>query len=419
MEHRRKRVLFVFGVLMVCIGVCIFFLQYQSKKTQTILNLTTEQKLSDFDTLCAILDESYPFWKDIEQAGIDKEAIYSIYRTDIANTDTDIEFFKYIGYFLNEFDGCGHLSVLDGYMYGIYMGTLSESNNMLSGKEKRNIVPLRQVLENPVSLNTYSRLDQSHGGFRSTIGLKREYAIRAVENETRESQITSSVYGDRKAAYIKIDSFELTNYQKDKATLEAFFSGIEDVPNLIIDLRGNRGGSDLYWEDLIAMPNAKDNLISERYFLFNQNEITKDYIAALGIDASEINSLPEPLLSRYEDSFTHYIIDTEKCNAAGNPYNGKIWVLIDDTIYSSSENFVMFCKNTGFATLVGTSTGGDGGIADPILISLPDSGLIIRFSAFYGLNNDGSGNEANGTEPDIVISDNEDALEKCLDLIEG
>lgn len=77
----------------------------------------------------------------------------------------------------------------------------------------------------------------------------------------------------------------------------------------------------------------------------------------------------------------------------------------------------MFCKNTGFATLVGTTTNGDGGIADPLLFALPNSGLVVRFSVFYGLNEDGSGNEANGTEPDIVISENEDALEKCFELI--
>ena len=419
MGHKRKRFLYVFGILVICIGVCLLFLQYQSKKTQTILNLTTEQKLSDFDTLCAILDVSYPFWKDIEQAGIDKEAVYSTYRTDIANTDTDIEYFKCIGYFLNEFDGVGHLSVLDGYMYGIYLDTLSESNNMLSVQEEQSIAPLRQVLENPISLNTYCQLDQSHGGFRSTIGLKREYENRVTEKEMYASQIISSIYDDRKAAYIKIDSFELRNYQKDKATLEVFFSQIKDVPNLIIDLRDNSGGSDLYWEDLIVIPNAKENLASERYFLFNQSEIIKDYISALGIGVNEISSLPEPFLSLYEDSFTHYTIDAEEFNAAENPYNGKIWILVDDTVYSSSENFVMFCKNTGFATLVGTSTNGDGGIADPLLVSLPNSGLIIRFSVFYGLNKDGGGNEANGTEPDIVIFDNEDALDKCFDLIDN
>ena len=65
------------------------------------------------------MDVSYPFWEDIEQAGIDKEAVYSTHRTDIANTD--IEFFKCIGYFLNEFDGVGHLSVLDGYIWKIHL----------------------------------------------------------------------------------------------------------------------------------------------------------------------------------------------------------------------------------------------------------------------------------------------------------
>ena len=78
------------------------------------------------------------------------------------------------------------------------------------------------------------------------------------------SQIISSIYDDRKAAYIKIDSFELTNYQEYKALLEVLFSQIKDVPNLIIDLRDNSGGSDLYWEDLIVIPNAKEDLWSCR-----------------------------------------------------------------------------------------------------------------------------------------------------------
>lgn len=179
-------------------------------------------------------------------------------------------------------------------------------------------------------------------------------------------------------------------------------------------MRSNSGGSDLYWQDLIVKSNAKEDLTTERYFLFNQSEIVDNYISALGISADEIDTLPEPLLSQYRDKFTHYTTDTEKFEAAKNPYSGTIWILVNDTVYSSSENFVMFCKNTGFATLVGTSTSGDGGIADPLLVSLPNSGLIIRFSIFYGLNRDGSGNEANGTMPDIVISENEDALKNVL-----
>ena len=418
MIRKHKKPLIVICIVVTCICAVFLFLQYQNRKSQTILNLTAEQKLSDFDTLCEILDISYPFWGEVEQAGIDRVIVYNTYRTNITNTDTDIEFFKEIGYFLNEFEGFGHLSALDGYMYGIYMDAISEGNRVLSVKEKQGIEPLRKVLENPVSQNTYRLLDQSHSGFRSIIGLKEEYESADTENTTKTSELVTSIYNER-TAYIKIDSFELTNYQKDKEILESFFEEITDIPNLIIDLRDNSGGSDLYWRDLIVKPNAKENMTSERYFLFNKSEIADNYVSALEIGENEIDELPELLLSQYENSFTHYTIDTEIFEAAENPYSGTVWILIDDTVYSSSENFVMFCKNTGFATLVGTPTNGDGGMADPLLVSLPNSGLIVRFSMFYGLNGDESGNEANGTKPDIIISENEDALTKCLEQIDN
>jgi len=110
------------------------------------------------------------------------------------------------------------------------------------------------------------------------------------------------------------------------------------------------------------------------------------------------------------------VIDEETIHPSkkSNGFNGKVWLLTSPIVYSSSENFVMFSKNTDFATLVGTPTGGDGGVADPILFSLPNSGLIIRFSMFYGLNSDGTGNEANGTIPDIKIDNDEDALARTL-----
>ncbi len=46
------------------------FLRYQNQRTQTILGLTTEQKLQDFDALCTLLDRNYPFWQEAEQAGL-------------------------------------------------------------------------------------------------------------------------------------------------------------------------------------------------------------------------------------------------------------------------------------------------------------------------------------------------------------
>lgn len=419
MTKKRKIFLSIIMILLITAVSSTLFVKYQNQKTQTILNLTAEDKLSDFDELCCILDESYPFWAEVNRAGIDKETVYSTYRVSIGKTQTDIEFFKEINNFLNEFQGFGHLSVLDGYMYRVYVDTLIASNGMLTEQETQAIAPLVDVLTNSITQNTYSHLDQSHAGFRSTIGLKEEYQNMKMTGDTvEESSLLTKILDSEKVAYIKIQSFELTNYQEDKAVLADFFAAIKDIPNLIIDIRGNKGGSDLYWEDLLVEPNATRTLLSERYYLFNSNNTTSTYILANGIVVENFDSLQDPILSDNVNTFSNYTVDAIEFEAAENPYNGKIWILVDDDVYSASENFVMFCKNTGFATLVGTATGGDGGIADPILVSLPNSGLIVRFSMFYGLNPDGSGNEANGTVPDVAILENEDALDKCLALIE-
>ena len=90
------------------------FLRYQNQRTQTILGLTAEQKLQDFDALCTLLDQNYPFWKEAEQAGLNRSELYQSAREEIARTDTDIAYFKEIGQFLGEFQGLVHLSVLDG-----------------------------------------------------------------------------------------------------------------------------------------------------------------------------------------------------------------------------------------------------------------------------------------------------------------
>lgn len=415
---KRKIVFFTLMLFIILIIVLFLFFQHHHRKNEIILSLSPQQKLADFEALCAILDENYPFWHEAEKAGIMKNILYDTYRSNIQNTKTDIQFFKELNYFQKEFDGLGHLSLLDGSMYRLYLKALATSEEMLTSRETRQLEPLKTVLTNPTSENTYSLLDQSHAGFRSTIGLKEEYQNASATTATEAtSNLTTSIWADQNTAYLTIQSFALSNYEQDKTVLADFFAEVQEIPNLIIDLRGNGGGSDLYWEDLLVAPNAKEHLISERYYVFHSNETTAEYAAANNLIAESIAASQEPQLSQYADFFSHYIKDTTTFDVAANPYPGNIYVLVDDEVYSASENFVIFCKNTGFATLVGTTTGGDGGIADPMLFALPNSGLIVRFSVFYGLNADGSGNEAKGTVPDIVTTAEEDALEKCLAVL--
>lgn len=70
-------------------------------------------------------------------------------------------------------------------------------------------------------------------------------------------------------------------------------------------------------------------------------------------------------------------------------------------MFSSSEKFVSFAKSTGWATLVGERTGGDGLGADPVLVKLPHSHLIVRLPLIMGVTEQGVINEEKKTEPDI------------------
>jgi predicted small secreted protein len=241
-----------------------------------------------------------------------------------------------------------------------------------------------------------------------------------IINLTNEENLKFDIIDEGKTAYIEIKSFRFENIETDRLKLQKFFEIIREYPNLIIDIRDNRGGSDKYWQELIVSPNLSESKTSNRYYLIRQSNLTNTFLEAKFDDDSilPIENLPDfdNINKENLSFFSHYVIDKETIYPTENPnrFKGNIWVLTSPRVYSSSENFVMFSKNTDFATLVGTPSGGDGGVADPILFSLPNSGLIIRFSMFYGLNSDGTGNEANGTIPDISIDDGEDAIARTL-----
>lgn len=104
-------------------------------------------------------------------------------------------------------------------------------------------------------------------------------------------------------------------------------------------------------------------------------------------------------------------------------FKGKIYLLVDSSVYSASEGFAAFAKGTGFATVVGGRTGGDGLGMDPLVVALPNSGYVFRFSFEMGLNSDGSCNEEVKTVPDVEVDPDtskplldQPAVQKVLEL---
>jgi hypothetical protein len=207
-------------------------------------------------------------------------------------------------------------------------------------------------------------------------------------------------------AYLKVTSFSAFYTEKDREGIHGFLKEVKDYPYLIIDIRGNGGGDTSYWEKNIVGPLIDKELSTEFYYAFREGVYIKPFINARGMSQKPINKIPEGKkypeeLKRDFESFYFSEGKVKPLNSLG--FKGKIYLLVDDYVYSSAEAFAVFAKSTGWATIVGTETGGDGIGVDPALVALPNSGLIFRFPLEMGLNPDGTSNEEFHTMPDIYV----------------
>jgi hypothetical protein len=239
---------------------------------------------------------------------------------------------------------------------------------------------------------------------------------------TSSENILMTKLNDKGIAYLKVKSFGSEYVKKDGTKIYSFLKGIENYPYLIIDIRGNGGGNELYYMKNIVAPLTNKKLRADFNIIYRDGGYGKPFIKSKGepfiknvtvkstVNLPPGKSYPPELL----DDFGYY----SKAHRTVKPKNsiefkGKIYLLIDDYVYSSAETFAAFCKETGWATLVGTTSGGDGIGVDPAFMVLPNSGLVIRFPIDMGLNADGTANEETHTKPDIYIE------QSYSDFVEG
>ncbi|MFL0267984.1 S41 family peptidase [Candidatus Clostridium radicumherbarum] len=220
---------------------------------------------------------------------------------------------------------------------------------------------------------------------------------------TESSSCQQKIIEPNKIAYLKVKSMSNITLISDRTLILEFFKSIKDYPYLILDIRGNGGGTDNYWEENVVAPLIVKKTSSINAMAYRGSYI-KTFMRGRGIITKPISGLPEQFKSRYTSEMESFITAPTSVspeNSVG--FNGKIFLLVDDAVYSSSESFAAFCKGTGFAEIVGTNTGGDGIGIDPCVMALPNSGLVVRFSLDMGINADNTVNEQAHTKPDIYV----------------
>lgn len=218
----------------------------------------------------------------------------------------------------------------------------------------------------------------------------------------------------------------MNNFETDYPMLISFYEQIAEYDNLIIDITQNGGGEDLYWMNNIVQPNIDQKINFNNYALAKSTGIYKAMAnnsrhnrnSEVYTQVSGMSDISDEVLTELDLAFkTPWMV---QATGSSKLYNGKIYVLIGSKVFSASEGLASFCKDTGFATLVGSNTGGEGGGYLAIKeFALPHTGLVYRFSTYYLLNSDGSSNTEYGTKPDIFSTDQKSALETCLDIIQA
>lgn len=391
-----------------------------------------ERFINDYNTLWSILENDYPFFGVAERVtGSDFAAVKEKYREKLQiphriNTPKDF-FTNIVQPCLWEFDYAGHLTAISQQeyteRYKRYQRFLGDGGLDPKGEnawEQYNLPKVREFYGGTVSQESSAAPDKAAAPTSNTAS--------AVSN------LSFQDFPEEKTAYVSIKAMTLPFDNDDEDKLKAFFERIEKsgFQHCIIDIRKNGGGSDMYWRHNIVAPNLTENRPYSNYALI-QGERCREYVAGSGLDWYSIypiedmktDNLPRLSAEDYRNADYYAICNKTTGTMSGHnesdPYNpvfkGDFWLLVGPRVYSSSEMFANFCKETGFAKLVGATTGGDGLGIDPMIVSLPETGICIQFSSLNGLNPDGSSNEEFGTEPDIVIAEGEDALTRCLQEI--
>lgn len=361
--------------------------------------LTEEQKIEDFNYLYKTIEENYPFLETNKRLNnVDWLGKKEEYLQRVKNTNSDIEFLMTLNSILSELNN-GHTHMITN---SSQFRDFREIYSMNKGWQKK--VQLL-VLNNKKALARYN-IDKNEkvqvlnqGKNKNTEGIRNASTKDIVEG---------------KIGYIYIPQMiSYYNMGKDIELIDKYLNNIKEYQALIIDIRGNGGGDSYYWISYLV-PKLIDKVYENTtYSFWKDGEIINNYLKKSKIkyltgfgevkdlDTKELVNLPVEV----KEDFKYYIQNTMEISPSEDSINfkGNIYLLVDKLVYSSSESFASFAKQTGFATLIGERTGGDGIGSDPLLHMLPNSGYVLRFSKDMGTTADGTSNEEFKTEPDYLI----------------
>lgn len=355
----------------------------------------TKFKLQDFENLYDILEENYPFFKVNQRLhNIDWLANKRKYKRLIRNTKNDAEFFVAMERILGDLND-ENVKILNGEefkkLYLTYYETYARTNNF------RELYKY-EAITSPFVFYRYNMDDGLSG-------------VELYEKPNLETKVLK----EDKLAYMKIKAMvSFDEAATDYVEIKKFLKDIEDYEKLIIDIRGNKGGADAYWKDLVQLLIQEPmNTRSYSFFKDGRHKFNTDAFYVKGLTTNKL--LDDEILDRFPEEigtdFDFYknnsirIIPWEGSRDPSDmiDFKGEIYLLVDEKVFSEAENFASFAKDSGFATLVGSPTGGGKAFEKNPVTYLLQTKFVVQYSREIGMNQDGTINMETKTTPHIQV----------------
>lgn len=401
-----KKLLSIIAISIMCVSIVacndseIKDIAEESKHVE----LSTEEKVEDFEYMFEVIKEGYPFLEVNKRLyGIDWVANKEKYLEKIKNTKDDKEFVNEMSNILMELkDGHTHL-VYDEGIYEFVKEAYQQSG-------------WYDFFNDEKVENRYKSIGYTKGDSEELMPTK-DIIVKDVVND--------------KVGYIYMPQMytEGDVRENQMKEIKKYIDTLENHQALIIDIRGNTGGDDGYWKEIVSNLINKD-MKRTGYMLFrNNSEVMKNYTDKRNIDLQPITNLPKNVLEKAPKEVLENFSEFNTMSSTiytnySSKFKGNIYLLVDEKVYSSAESFSIFCKENKFATIIGKTTGGGGGGVDPVLFELENSGLIVRMSSDMYLTDSGICNEEFKTVPDYEVEEckrtekfeNDKCIEKVLEL---
>lgn len=363
--------------------------------------------LEDYRQFWEILETDYPYLPYLETR-YDLNEIRESFEAVAAQTDNLNDFYKLLNKVCKRLGNFAHLYVLSPDFYQLYYAYVSDPE---LSEEDPSVAPFREILTDPTLASIYQPPSADY----------------VEEKSGQYPEVKVSYYEDCDALVLEIYTFAYEVVERDRTVLTDALKQYPNTKHIIFDIRKNGGGDTTYFIENLILPleGNLDGFIGQYkdYLYYRDTPRISPFFSAYDpVPVSELTDVPDWVA---ELKLDRCVIGDPFASCAGEaasespdsiPGSGaKRWVIVGGNTYSSAEAFTVFCKRSGWATVVGHTTGGDGVGVTPVLAKLDRTGILIRFSAHVGENpSTGLPSAYSGTVPDY-----KGTLETCLDLIRG